>query len=206
MAADGWEFGLHAPIYMRDHAWAFREAREWLEQRIGQPVTGMRHHYFALDWKRPYESHRMHAAAGFTYDSSIAFRDAPGFRTGPHRAFDPVRNEEIPLLVLPCNLMGGHLLSEHVGVEELKVAKNTGREVLQAVRQFGGVAVFNRHQESAFNRLIYNHYIDVLNSLLCNCLADTAWITTPEEVCEVWNRRRREFDESEAVLAVPLTI
>jgi hypothetical protein len=200
IAEDGWEFGLHASIHTRAYPGGFRVAREWLEERLGRRVVGIRHHYFALDWFRPYESHRMHAEAGFKYDSSIAFRDAPGFRTGtslPHRAFDPERNEVIPLLVLPCNLMDGHLLYKDItGTRERReVAAKKGGDLAETVRQHGGALMFNWHQESAFNQLVYESFLEVLNDVMTPCLHDSAWMATPEQVCAHWTCRSRELDE-----------
>jgi len=210
MAEDGWEFGLHPSIHARKHPWAFQAAREWLEQRLGSRVVGLRHHYFALDWRRPYETHRMQAEAGFEYDSSIAFRDAPGFRTGtclPHQPFDPVRNEVIPLQVLPCNLMDVHALCKDItGTREgHSRAVEKGRDLCRVVCQHGGALVFNWHQEVAFNQLIYGGFVDVLEEVLTDCLRESAWIATAEEVCTYWNRKSRELDQDACSVSIPIS-
>ncbi len=201
MAATGTEFGLHAPIGMRHRPEAFREAREWLEDKVGAPVVGVRHHYFALDWVCPYKSHRMHADAGFQYDSSVAFRDVPGFRSGtamPYRAFDPVLNQEIPLTVLPCSLMDGHVLAGN-GEHRPGVS---GSGLIETVREAGGATVLNWHQESAFNRLIYDGYVDALDELLALDVARDGWMTTPRELCQWWERRSMMLDQSDTLPSV----
>lgn len=198
MAEDGWEFGLHASIHMKDHPLAFKVARERLVERLRHDVRGVRHHYFALNWSQPYLSHRLHAEAGFEYDSSIAFHDSPGFRSGtclPYAAFDPVENRELPLRLLPCTLMDGHILSSK-GDAEKQAADVLHRavEIISVVRESGGVLVLNWHQESAFNRLIYAGWIDILDAVMSNCLNDSPWTATAQEVCSYWERRGRDLD------------
>lgn len=210
MAESGWEFGLHASIHTRKYPWAFRAAREWLEARLGRRVVGIRHHYFALDWVRPFESHRAHADAGFKYDSSMAFREVPGFRTGtclPHRGFDPIRNEEIPIMLLPCNLMDGHLLyKDTMGTrEQREIATKKGKDVTEAIRKHGGALMFDWHQETAFNQLIFEGFLEVLDDVLRPCLNENAWIATPEEVSAHWDQRSRELDEGNDLSVIPST-
>lgn len=70
MAADGWEFGLHAPIKAKDDLDSFVSAKHLLEEQLQVPIYGVRHHYWALDWLKPYTTFRKHANAGFRYDVS----------------------------------------------------------------------------------------------------------------------------------------
>jgi hypothetical protein len=173
IADNGWEFGLHSSIHTREYPCGFRAAREWLEECLGRRIVGLRHHYFALDWLRPYESHRMHAEAGFEYDSSVAFCDAPGFPTGsclPHRAFEPVRNEVIPSWCWPAISWTHILYKDIAGTRERReVAAKKGRDLAETVSQHGGALMLNWHQETAFNQLIYESFLEVLNDVLPAC-------------------------------------
>lgn len=200
MAASGWEFGLHATIHTRKHPWAFQAAREWLESRLQQPVCGVRHHYFALDGEHPYKSHRMHAEAGFTYDSSIAFCDVGGFRSGtclPYSAFDPLESVEIPLNVLPCTLMDGHILSDRPSENgDYTNPIAAAQEVISNVRRYEGVLMLNWHQEAAFNHLTYAGWLNVLDGILTPCLHESVWTTTAQELCSYWRQRDRELDSA----------
>ena len=206
MANEGWEFGLHASIRSKDYPHSFRIAREWIEQRLGRRIVGLRHHYFAFDWRRPHRSYRQHLEAGFEYDSSMAYRDAPGFRSGtalPHFAFDPERNQAMPLVLLPTNLMDGHLLFKSVDGkrESVEAAVVKGSVVANAVLRQGGVLTFDWHQESAFNQLVYEGFIEVLCNLLPIYVNDDAWIATPAEVCSYWKEKSEALDAAPTVVA-----
>jgi len=110
----GWEIGYHAPIRAKENADEFIWGRNALEQRLGRPIHGVRHHYWALDWRRPYLTFRKHLSAGFHYDSSITWRDAPGFRAGtclPYRPFDPDLGRALKFHELPNAIMDGHVIA-----------------------------------------------------------------------------------------------
>ena len=115
LAADGWEFGLHAPINAKDSLDALAGGKQWLEGRLGVPLYGLRHHYWALDWLAPHTTFRRHVNSGFRYDSSIAWQDVAGFRAGtchPYRPFDLEREKVLNIYELPACLMDGHVLAE----------------------------------------------------------------------------------------------
>ena len=197
MAREGWEFGLHPSIHVAEAPEKFREAKLWVEERLGMPIHGLRHHYWALDWLRPYVTHRKHASAGYRYDSSIAWRDQAGFRAGtalPYRPFDPVVGEEIQLVEIPCNLMDGHALFENGLRVDPVTAIERGRALMSRVRECGGVATPNWHLQAAFNHSIYRDFLDVCHGVLEPFLDDSdAWIATPFEVCKRWEQLRTEL-------------
>jgi hypothetical protein len=203
MADEGWEFGVHASIRARHTPRAFAESHEWLAERLERPVVGIRHHYFALDWRRPWRTHREHARAGFKYDSSIAWRDVAGFRTGtslPHRVFDPERNEIVPLTVLPCGLMDNHVACADVaGTRQPDaIAATRATEMVQRVRRAGGMLVFDWHQETACNRLMYAGYRDVVERIAADVFGDSdAWTATPYDVYRHWTERTARLAASE---------
>jgi peptidoglycan/xylan/chitin deacetylase (PgdA/CDA1 family) len=195
MAADGWEFGLHPAIHVKDAASGFEAARAWLESRLGHSVAGLRHHYWALDWRDPTATHRRHQRAGFRYDSSIAWRDRAGFRAGtalPYHPFDPVAGRALDLLEIPCVLMDGHVLEADIGGTrtDLSTAVGAGREVADVVAAVGGMLVTNWHQEVAFNRGHTRGYMAALGRLLEPLQGSPdVWVATPHEVCAHWTRR-----------------
>jgi hypothetical protein len=81
MADEGWEFGLHAPIKAKLDIDEFILGKRFLEEHLARPIYGLRHHYWALDWRAPHLTHRQHVNAGFRYDLSMAYRDSAGFRS-----------------------------------------------------------------------------------------------------------------------------
>ena len=194
MADEGWEFGIHASIHTKETPGAFRAAREWLEQKLGRSVAGIRHHYFALDWRSRARTHCQHAQAGFRYDSSIAWRDRAGFRTGtslPYQAYDPASGQTLPLTVLPCSIMDNHILCSDVAGARVALPEAVARaaEVIDNTKRYRGVLVFNWHQESACNKLIFDSYTSILEGIISTLDLGNAWIGTPAELCSYWNQR-----------------
>ena len=201
MSAEGWEFAVHAPIHAKTSSDALAYAKRWVEERLEAPVFGLRHHYWALDWHRPHLTFRRHADAGFSYDTSIAWRDAAGFRAGtclPYAPFDPERDEAVPMLELPTCLMDGHILPHPLEPvrPQRSEAISTGRRILETVRRHGGVGILDWHQETACGRFGYGLHVDVLDEVLVPVLAGgEAWLATPQEVCRHWSRRARTLRE-----------
>ncbi len=196
MADHGWEFGLHPSIHVKDTPGGFVSAKRWLDTRLGRPVHGVRHHFWALDWQKPHRTHRQHAEAGFLHDSSIAWRDQPGFRAGtalPYFSFDPERGETLPLLVLPCNVMDRHVLYTGVGGvrSELSDAIASGGASLDQVKKHQGLLNLNWHQETAWNRCVYRDFLTALDHVLAKAVHDEgAWFATPDQLHRRWLDRR----------------
>jgi hypothetical protein len=192
MADSGWEFGLHPSIKTRCFPESFPSAKAYLESKLGLGVHGVRHHSLALDWRRPYVTHSAHARCGLRYDSSIAWMDEAGFRAGtclPYRPFDPDGNATVPLLVIPLSLQDRHIIRWRSMVQErqYEAAVEAGLSIVDRVKNHGGSAVLDWHQESAFNELSYARHLDVLRAILKRVLEDSsAWIATPWEICQHW--------------------
>ncbi len=194
MADEGWEFGLHPPIGAKDDIDVFLWCKRALEAKLGRPIVGLRHHYWALDWRRPHLTYRKHENVGFRYDASIAWRDSTGFRAGtalPFRPFDPGRARPLDLIVLPTSLMDRHVL-EHPGVPD---PARGAAELFAAVRGVGGLAVLDWHTETACDRLRYPRFLSSLGEFLAPVLADdSAWIATPWQVAKHWHQRRMALE------------
>jgi hypothetical protein len=205
MAAAGWEFGLHAPIYAKREVSALVWGKQFIEEKIGQPVSGLRHHYWALDWRQPHLTFRKHIAAGFQYDASIAWRDSEGFRAGtcfPFQPFDPDRQAAMPIFELPTCLMDGHVVEASTSSFEPPSSRPKAGEsgaarahtLLRQIKARNGVAFLNWHTETACNRYRYKGYVDVLTEVLRPVAADSeAWITTPRELVAWWSKRQQQL-------------
>jgi hypothetical protein len=151
IADEGWEFGLHAPINAKEDLDEFLWGKGFIEERLDRPMFGVRHHYWSIDWRQPHLTYRKHVNAGFRYDMSIAWRDIPGFRAGttlPYRPFDPDRNEALDLYVVPTAIMDGHVISGPDGENQ---AIESIADVVDKVRQAGGILVLDWHTEVACN-------------------------------------------------------
>jgi hypothetical protein len=196
LADDGWEFGLHPPIRAKYDTDEFIWGKEALEQRLGRPVYGLRHHYWALDWRRPHLTFRKHVNAGFRYDCSIAWRDNPGFRAGtclPYRPFDPERGRALDIYELPTAVMDSHVISNAGDVE------TAVRRVLclaEEIRRVGGMLTLDWHTEASVDDYCYRNLRTALLGIVLVLRADPeAWFATPWEVMRHWHQRRRLFPE-----------
>lgn len=193
MAEDGWEFGFHASINAKDNIDAFIYGKHFLEEKLGVPVYGIRHHYWALDWLNPYITFRKHVNAGFRYDTSIAWKDSPGFRAStclPFQPFDPIWNKPLNIYEISASLMDGHIIRDN----DISVSVQSGQELIRIVKEYGGIAVLDWHQEAACNRYCYENYMTVFNNILEPFWDDSdAWFATPWEIVKHWHKRASEL-------------
>ncbi len=197
MAATGAEFGLHPPISAKDDIDEFIESKRFIEDRIEAPVFGLRHHYWALDWRRPHLTHRMHVNAGFRYDLSMAWRDAAGLRTGscmPHRPWDPGRKRALDLYSVPTAVMDGHVIT---GADSSGDPVDRAMSVAQKIRDHGGIATFDWHTESAVNDYCYYGHRSVMEGIIQRVTEfNDVWLATPWQVVTHWHQRRRKLIEA----------
>jgi hypothetical protein len=153
------------------------------------PAQGMRTHwlYFSPDSFRHLEE------AGFTYDSSIGYNEAVGFRCGTTQAFRPLGVNvllEIPLHVMDTALLYPGRMS--LGYEE---AMSRIKSVLAPYRSLGGVMTINWHHRS----IGPERYWDELYMEVVAMLKDSeAWFATASSTAK-WFRKRRlvSFQEME---------
>jgi len=190
LSDDGWEFGAHPSIHSKNSVSELQQIKSVIEQRLGVSISGLRHHYWSLDWFMPYLTFRNHVESGYEYDTSVAWKDCVGFRAGtclPFQPFDPIENTTIDLYELPTCLMDGHVMSRRGSIEDKIIL---GKKVINEVKNWGGVAVLDWHTETLCNNYVYKNYINVLEGILNDCLKDSnLWIATPGEIVEWWRTR-----------------
>jgi hypothetical protein len=195
MNRDGWEFGVHAPIRAKDSLDAFCLGKQRLEERLEAPILGIRHHYWALNWGKPYLTFRKHMNAGFRYDTSLAWQDRPGFRSGtclPYQPFDLGWQKALPIYELPCCLMDGTVIRGNK--QSRPIGISAAIATLDTVRRSGGVAVIDWHTESANGAHVFRDYPDVLRSILDVALGSAdVWVATPWEIVKWWHDRTRRL-------------
>jgi hypothetical protein len=192
----GWEFGLHSSIKAKLDVNNFLEAKADLERLIQSPIRGLRHHYWALDWRHPYRTFQMHVNAGFRYDTSMAFRDAPGFRSGtclPYTPFDPESQEPLALYEMPTAIIDNHVILNPTNTSQ---AIEAGHKVMESIREVGGMAVLDWHTEAACDQFVYENFSTILKGILAPYLEDSgAWFATPWAVAQHWHERSMKLEE-----------
>lgn len=193
LASRGWEIGLHASINALLNDDYVTIERQTLEAVLGDTVIGNRNHYWRINWRNPTESFRRLERAGFLYDSSMAWKDAPGFRAGtalPYHPYDPDSGSSLALLEMPTAVMDGHLF-QYQAVSDPHELFAT---ITDAVRLHGGILHLDWHERTWVNRFSYagwrSFIVDELRQL---AESNEAWFATPRELVSHWLDRERRL-------------
>jgi len=138
----GHEVGLHPSFCTyRDAARMSEELARLLRvaeaEGVYQAEWGGRQHF--LRWANP-DTWRSCEAAGLGYDSTLAYADAAGFRTGtchPYRVFDlrerrPLRLREVPFQIMDVTLLSSMALTPHA-------AHAAVMDIAAECRRYGGL-------------------------------------------------------------------
>jgi peptidoglycan/xylan/chitin deacetylase (PgdA/CDA1 family) len=137
----GSEVGLHGSYSSAEDPDRLRAEKDALEQLAG-PVRGQRYHFLRLD---PHRNLDDVEAAGFAYDSSLGFSDAPGFRAGiahPFRPWDLDHDRPRSIVELPLAVMDVTLSAERYLNLSAREAEDRLRGLLDwAAANGGGFAV-----------------------------------------------------------------
>jgi hypothetical protein len=107
----GAEVGLHGSYTAADDPARLADEKATLETLAG-PLAGHRYHYLRAD---PHRNLAPLAAAGLSYDTTLGFPDALGFRAGIARPFRPwnfEREAPLELIEIPLAAMDATLAEE----------------------------------------------------------------------------------------------
>ena len=112
---------------------------------VSQSAWGGRHHF--LRWQTP-TSFRLWDDAGLSYDSTLGFAEAPGFRCGvchPFRTFDLAARRELNLVERPLIVMDASLQRhQYMGLSARK-ALDVILELRRATERMSGEFVILWH-------------------------------------------------------------
>lgn len=141
---EGIEIGLHASYNAYRDPARFVAERERLEDLSRGPVRGLRHHFWQTGPDVP-RTLRAHEAAGFMYDSSLAYNDAIGLRRAiawPYRPWDAdekraLRTWQLPVIALDSAACAG-VTDPAVGIQRVWAG-------IERVVAVGGLAVLDWH-------------------------------------------------------------
>ena len=189
LADAGWELGTHAGIHAAESGEGLRGERFALEEAIGRPVQGLRHHYWSLDWRSPSATFERHVDAGYQYDCSIAWRDRPGFRAGTSLPYFPVSatgERLLALVEIPTCLMDGHLF-EFLRLDT-DAAASSAERLRERTAHAGGVFNIDWHERAFCDRFSYEGWATVALRILSSFSSD-AWLTTPNDLAAWWRSR-----------------
>ena len=135
------EVGLHGSYSAAEDGDRLAAEKESLE-RLAGPVRGQRYHFLRLD---PHRNLSHLEAAGFAYDSTLGFNDAPGFRAGiahPFRPWSLERDSAHEIVEIPLAAMDVTLSAErYLGLSTSQAAERLRALLDWAAEHGGGFAV-----------------------------------------------------------------
>jgi peptidoglycan/xylan/chitin deacetylase (PgdA/CDA1 family) len=178
--AAGNEVGLHGIDAWLDADEAVDEQARVIEaHKVGE--IGVRMHWLYFDRSSP----AILDKSGFSYDSTVGYNGAVGFRSGTtqvYRPFGVVKLLEIPLHIMDTALFYPDYLN--LGYKE---ATKIVDGLIDEVSTLGGVLTFNWHDRSiAPERCWDDFYEEILRKLL----ERRAWCPTMSNAV-AWFRKRR---------------
>lgn len=201
LVAGGWEVGLHASYDTWRSTEMLVSERAALETVTGQPIAGLRHHYWHLDEVHPQRTLQAHADTGFLYDASLAHDSVMGFRHGvawPYRPWNADTGRPIETLQLPTSWMEEHSFSHWSGSRaDATTALN---ELVDTVSTVGGCLLVDLH-EYMVDEVLHPGRFAMSRSLLTRVASDSAfWTATPVEIARHWCARRAECEAASSGL------
>lgn len=192
----GHEIGVHGLEAWRDADRGVAE-RQRIEQLSGCPESGIRMHWLYFSPEAPAKLE----AAGYSYDSTIGYNGAVGFRPGTAQVYQPLGLAR--LLELPMQIMDTALFyPAHLDLSPSE-ARQRVAAVIDQVRAFGGALTVNWHDRSlAPERLWDRFYVDLLEQLK----GERPWFSSAANAVRWFRARRSVTFESVRLEAGPPTI
>jgi hypothetical protein len=119
------------------------------DEGVKQIDWGVRMHY--LRWKHPITLNALEEAK-ISYDNSLTYADHPGFRCGTcfeYRAFDPINQHELEIIIRPLILMENSLIDEvYLGLGIESVGRKKAVELKDKCKGVSGVFSILWHNSS----------------------------------------------------------
>jgi len=158
-----------------------RKERERVSEAISAKELGVRMHWLFFNENSPAVLDR----AGYTYDTTVGYRETVGYRAGTTQAYRPLGVTN--LLELPLHVMDTALFYPgYLNLSEKK-AERLVWELLDDAERLGGALTFNWHDRSiAPERLWDDFYLRLLRELKRR----GAWSPTAAQAV-AWFRKRR---------------
>ena len=187
----GWEIGLHPSWYSFDDADELKRQKEALEKALSREIVSIRQHYLHYDIR---VTPRVHAEAGFKYDSTLGFNDNVGFRFGtcyPWNLYDLKAEKELPIKEIPLIIQDGAMLNPAKGMRlDEDTAFQYVEQIIEAVEKVGGVLTLLWHPNSVIKPDWWNLYLRTLKYLM----EKDAWFETVKGVGKYGMYERKDCD------------
>jgi hypothetical protein len=174
------EIAVHGIDAWRDSAKGRDECQD-VQRITGTAETGVRMHWLYFDSQAPATLER----AGFSYDSTVGYNEAIGYRAGTAQVFKHPNVDR--LLELPLHIMDTALFYPSYMNLSDDEARAAMLSLIENVTRFGGVLTINWHDRSLGPERLW---ADVYATLLRDLRAQAPWFATALQTVS-WFRKRR---------------
>jgi len=182
LAKEGWEVGLHGSWHAASSLPELKAQKTRVEKVIGQSVTSVRQHWLHYDIQT---TPRVHADAGFRFDSTLGFNDNVGFRFGtsfPWPLTDRQTHAVLPVWEIPLIAQDTALLNPLKGLRlDLETAFSYIMQLTDEVMRVGGVLTLSFHPENIHPRRCPG-WFELYERVLAELKARDPWFAT---ICQV---------------------
>lgn len=180
LMAAGCEIGLHGIDAWHDSSCGREELAE-IKRITGARELGVRMHWLYFNEQSPLNLE----SAGATYDSTVGYNEAVGYRAGTTQAYKPLQATR--LLELPLHIMDTALFYPgrlNLSPQEARMQVDN---IIRHAGQLGGAITVNWHDRSiAPERQWGRFYVDFVDELR----SKGAWFSTAIQAVG-WFRKRR---------------
>jgi len=137
------------------------------------------------------------AAAGFTYDSSLAFAEELGFSSGiarPFRLYDREQDRPQDMIEIPLALMDTSLLSSRYLGLDCYSGRQRARLILETVRRWNGAAALLWHNDNLPPNPA-GGYASLYAELLDDARAADGQLVSLGDIADDWLRTRAALQD-----------
>lgn len=174
-----------------------RQEKDAIAAAVGTTDLGVRMHWLLFDELSPVRLDR----AGFSYDSTVGYRETVGYRAGTLQAYKPpgvTRLMELPLHVMDTALF----YPDYLNLTEDE-ARPLVWKLIDDAEQLGGTLTINWHDRSISPERLWD---DFYLKLLREVQARKAWLPTASRAVAWFRQRRTVAIESSRVAGDSLRI
>jgi hypothetical protein len=191
----GFEVGMHSSYLAYQSIDQFLEEKKTVEESLGEPIFGNRHHYWHMDPDHPSETAVMHDEMGLSYDSSVCFAKRCGFRFGicsPFHFYDPIRQREVGSLELPPSLMDDHLF-KYFPLSYFAKPQYEMDALIDSARGYAGLFFVDYHVRG-FNETFYPKWRESYEYILKKIGEEGDFYSdTPLNIAKFWKTREEDI-------------
>jgi hypothetical protein len=195
LVQNGFEVGMHSSYLAYQSIDRFLEEKKAVEESLGEPILGNRHHYWHMNPDNLSETAVMHDAMGLYYDSSICFAKRSGFRFGicsPFHLYDPIRHRHVGVLELPTSLMDDHLF-KYFGLSTFSKPQFEIDALIHSVKEHAGVFFVDYHVRG-FNETFYPKWVESYEYILKKIVEEGDFYSdTPLNIAKFWKKREADI-------------